>query len=140
MTTTKERVEELYAEVVSRLGGDQQEGKALLDELLFLLARSAKGRPDIFEEPHRPGPKAATWDEIEALRVEVERQRKPKSLSIYDALLEIYARKFPPKSIGENSEGAEIKANAWAKTKANQLSLHSQAPVKAAKILSGSNM
>lgn len=140
MTTTKERVEDLYAQVVSRLGGDQEEGKALLDELLFHLARSASGPRDIFDDPPRPGPKAITWEETEALRIKVDRRKKSKSLSTYNALLEIYASEFPSKNTGKKSEGEEIKANAWAKTKANQLSHHRQAPLKASKILSDSNM
>lgn len=139
MTTPKKRVEGLYAQVLARISGDPIEGKKLLDELLFNHTKTAAGRghENVEVIPGRP---PIPWQETADLYAKVEQLRQTKSLSTHDALLEIYAGRDPSQVAGEKSEGLEIKANAWAKTKANQLSLYRQTLVKAAKVIEGSNL
>ena len=139
MTTTKRRIDELYAQVVSRLDGDPQEGRALLDELLFNCEKAiASGASDPFEVS--PGRPCVPWHETAELRAKVEQLRKTKSLSTRDALLEIYSSTFLSEGTGARSKGNKTKANAWAKTKANQISAHRRASQKGVKILGGSNI
>lgn len=140
MTTTKKRVEELYEQVVSRLGDDQQEGKALLDELLVNFGRAVEGR---WRDPFRvrPGPSSIKWQEMADLCAKVDLLRKPpKRLSNRKALEQIAFEGLAKAGTSRYNKDARTKALKWVKTKENQLAEFRVKMRRASEIMSTPNL
>ena len=164
MTSIRERIEELYAQVVSRLDGDPQEGKALLDELLLLLAKAANAKghgeeKEVLERKHmatlmtvklanaftdsppRSGRRQTPWREVADLWLQVEQLRKPPTrLSTTKALEKIALSRLSNSGKSVYNKEARTKAMRWVKTKKTQLSTYRSTLRVASEILSRKNI